>query len=56
VGGGILADSEITVGISNVLDTSPPLVAPTGTIFNGYSPYGDPRLRRYSISLRKSFR
>lgn len=51
---GLLADTEIYGGIRNVFDDSPPIratSAPTG----GYSFYGDPRLRSYTISLRKRF-
>ncbi len=52
--GGMLANSEIMLGISNVFDTLPPALPTTNTL-GGYSRYGDPRLRRYSISFRKSF-
>src|SRR5690606_10368906 len=51
---GILDNSEISVGIQNLFDKSPPIIA-SGFISAGYSTYGDPRLRRYSISWRKSF-
>ncbi len=52
--GNFLADSEFTVGISNVFNSMPPILATTSAT-GGYSPYADPRLRRYSISWRKSF-
>ncbi len=47
--------SEISFGIQNLLDTSPPIVATTSAGSEGYSTYGDPRLRRFSISFRKAF-
>jgi outer membrane receptor protein involved in Fe transport len=53
---GLLANSQIMLGINNVLDTRPPVVATISPSGNGYSGLGDPRLRRYSISLRKDFR
>ncbi len=53
--GGLLANTELSFGIQNLLDTSPPILASTSSTSAGYSTYGDPRLRRYTISLRKSF-
>jgi outer membrane receptor protein involved in Fe transport len=53
--GGLLADAEISCGIQNIFDKSPPILASTSPIAAGYSTYGDPRLRRYSLSFRKSF-
>ncbi len=53
--GGLLANSSISFGIQNVFDKYPPVVASTLSYGGGYSPYGDPRLRRYSVSFRKSF-
>jgi outer membrane receptor protein involved in Fe transport len=44
---------ELFVGVQNVLDKHPPTLSsltPTGT----YSPYGDPRLRRYTIGIKKN--
>ncbi len=52
--GGIFANSEVTLGIQNLFNEKPPTLATTGTI-GGYSNYADPRLRRYTISVRKSF-
>ncbi len=52
---GLLADSEISIGIQNLFNESPPILASTGAVASGYSTYGDPRLRRYSISIRKRF-
>ena len=47
---------EAHIGIQNVLNEEPPIIATTAfTGGGGYSTYGDPRLRRYSIQLRKSF-
>lgn len=48
------ANTEILLGIQNIFDQSPPILASTGTT-GGYSTYGDPRLRRFSISVRKHF-
>jgi outer membrane receptor protein involved in Fe transport len=45
---------EVRVGVTNVFNKEPPYDA----FFSGgfyYSPYGDPRLRTYNVSLRKSF-
>ncbi len=53
--GGLLANSEISFGIQNLFDKSPPILASTDPTSAGYSTYGDPRLRRYSLSIRKSF-
>lgn len=52
----LLAQSQVTLGVQNVLNTSPPIIAsisPFGP--TAYSNFGDPRLRRYTISLRKKF-
>jgi outer membrane receptor protein involved in Fe transport len=53
--GGLLVNTEINVSIQNVLNKAPPILAITNAERLAYSPYGDPRLRRYSISIRKSF-
>ncbi len=50
----LLRNAEIQVSIQNVFDSSPPILA-TSSAGGGYSFYGDPRLRRYSISVSKSF-
>jgi outer membrane receptor protein involved in Fe transport len=52
---GFLAGTELHLGLKNVFNTSPPIVA-TALPSNGYSFLGDPRLRRYSITLSKRFR
>jgi outer membrane receptor protein involved in Fe transport len=48
------AGLEVTLGILNLFDESPPILATTLTN-GGYSTYGDPRLRRFALTLRKSF-
>lgn len=52
----LLHGSEVQVGVRNLFNTSPPFdsFAAIGN-FAGYSPYGDPRLASYWVSLRKSF-
>ncbi len=50
---GLLANSEILVSVQNVLNDSPPIVASFDVVT--YSFYGDPRMRRYSISFKKRF-
>ena len=49
-GRGIWSGLELTAGIQNVFDTRPPVI---GATLGGYSKYGDPRLRRFSLSIRK---
>ena len=51
----VLSKAEIQVGVRNVLDREPPLIV--ASLGNGqyYSNWGDPRLRSYSISLKKAF-
>lgn len=44
---------ELYVGIQNVFDKRPPILATIGS--NVYSQYGDPRMRRFSVQLRSSF-
>jgi hypothetical protein len=51
---GLLADTELQVGIRNVLNTSPPILA-TPSPHGGYSFFGDPRLRRYTVSVLRRF-
>jgi len=47
---------EITVGIRNVFNKLPPTIAANEWYTSGtYSTYGDPRLRTYSVSIRKGF-
>lgn len=51
---GLLAGAEISLGIQNVFDEIPPILA-TASTGGGYSTYGDPRLRRYTLSARVRF-
>jgi outer membrane receptor protein involved in Fe transport len=51
---GFAKDLEVALGIQNLLDKQPPIVASTASAL-GYSPYGDPRLRRFTVTVRKSF-
>ncbi|MES2443952.1 MAG: TonB-dependent receptor [Pseudomonadota bacterium] len=46
-----LEGTEVTVAIQNVFDHVPPIVANDVS----YSTYGDPRLRRFTLELRKHF-
>src|SRR5262249_31888870 len=52
---GALANSAISFGVENVFNKSPPTVAVLSPSSAGFSPYGDPRLRRWSLSIQKSF-
>jgi iron complex outermembrane recepter protein len=54
-GNGPIANAEIALGIQNVLNESPPIVETNGISGLAYSAYGDPRLRRFTLSLRKQF-
>jgi hypothetical protein len=48
----------VTLGVQNVFNTSPPIIAGSNIFTFGpgdYSTYGDPRLRRYTFSIRKTF-
>jgi len=49
---GILSNLTVQVGIKNLFNTLPPFDAYYNPYY--YSPYGDPRLRDYRISIRKS--
>jgi len=50
---GAFSGTTISGGVQNVLNTSPPIEAYSADV--GYSTYGDPRLRRYTLELSKSF-
>lgn len=52
---GVLNGVRLSAGIQNIFDKTPPVVAITTYRASGYSTYGDARLRRFTISLRKSF-
>jgi outer membrane receptor protein involved in Fe transport len=49
---GILSGLELSVAIRNAFDKKPPAVA---GLINGYSYYGDPRLRRVAVAIKKHF-
>ena len=52
----LLAQSQLTLGVQNVFNAIPPILANTLPLSAAtYSQQGDPRLRRYTISLRKKF-
>jgi iron complex outermembrane receptor protein len=52
-----LAESQVTIALQNVFNTSPPIIANLNPLSgtNAFSNHGDPRLRRYTISLQKKF-
>ncbi|WP_066817835.1 TonB-dependent receptor [Sphingomonas mali] len=52
--GGILGHSNIRVGVQNLFNQKPPVVA-TGIDQTGYSSFADPRLQRFTLALRKHF-
>jgi len=47
-----LAGTRMSLGVQNLLDHRPPVLA---NPLLGYSRYGDPRLRRFTLSIAKSF-
>lgn len=53
--GGILGGVTLSAGIQNFFNQKPPAIAVADYGGGGYSRLGDPRLRRFSLSLRKSF-
>ncbi|MGA0602844.1 TonB-dependent receptor plug domain-containing protein [Caulobacter sp. KR2-114] len=46
---------KIDFGVSNVLDTAPPRVTAVAGGIGGISPYGDPRRRRFEVTLSALF-
>ncbi|MBE7540069.1 MAG: TonB-dependent receptor [Opitutaceae bacterium] len=46
--------TRVTVGVQDIFNTEPPILASASTT-TSYSAYGDPRLARYTITLRKRF-
>lgn len=54
LGVGPLVNLEITLGIRNVFNEDPPILATTGST-GGYSRYGDPRLRTYMLAAKLAF-
>jgi outer membrane receptor protein involved in Fe transport len=53
--GGLASDLKVDVGLSNVLDTSPPRAYSNLGIGAAISPYGDPRRRRFEVALSALF-
>ena len=51
---GWLTGTQVSVGVRNVFNQKPPMVA-TQDLSGGYSTFGDPRLRTYSVSIRRPF-
>ena len=55
---GALRGTEIAIGIQNIFDRRPPLLATTGVMAStaaGYSQLADPRLRRFTLSVHQHF-
>jgi len=50
----VLGNAEVQLGIKNVFNTSPPFDAANGAT-GFYSPFGDPRLATYYLSLKTAF-
>lgn len=52
----IFKNTDFSVGIQNIFDKHPPTLA-TASAFgaSAYSRYGDPRMRRYQVSVRRRF-
>jgi outer membrane receptor protein involved in Fe transport len=46
---------ELSLGMINVLDKSPPIVAERNNLY-GYSFYGDPRRRRFELTVTSNIR
>ena len=51
---GILENTNIRIGIQNLFNQKPPAVA-SGVDQLGYSSFGDPRLQRLTLAVRKHF-
>lgn len=49
----VLHDTEIRVGVKNLFTAHPPVIPIAATL--PYSPFGDPRLSTYVISVRRGF-
>ena len=55
---GIFANTSVLIGVKNVFNTEPPILADLFGAGGGYSARGagsDPRLRRFSLTFRKDF-
>jgi iron complex outermembrane receptor protein len=53
--GGLLSDTELRIDLRNIFNEAPPFQASLGNSDALYSGWGDPRMARYAISLRKAF-
>ncbi|MBX3563541.1 MAG: TonB-dependent receptor [Sphingomonas sp.] len=53
--GGVLGGVRVSGGVQNIFNSRPPIIAISSYNLAGYSTYGDPRLRRFTLSVRKSF-
>lgn len=51
---GPLANTQFSFGVQNVFDEDPPILATVAPV-GGYSLHGDPRLRRFSLTVRTHF-
>ena len=52
---GLLSNLEVSLSIQNLLDKRPPIEATALPNGFGYSTYGDPRLRNFRLTIRRSF-
>lgn len=52
--GGVLEGTNLRIGIQNIFNQKPPAVA-SGVDQTGYSSFADPRLQRFTLTLRKHF-
>lgn len=52
---GVLNGVRVSLGVQNIFNKTPPVVAISSFIAAGYSTYGDPRLRRFTFNIRKAF-
>ena len=52
---GPLGGLKVSAGILNLFNETPPVIAITSYTQAGYSLYGDPRLRRFSVSVSRAF-
>ncbi len=55
VSSGVLKGIRVAAGLQNLFNTSPPIIATQAYSQGGYSGYGDPRLRRFTLTLKKAF-
>lgn len=54
IGSPIAKAITLTLGVQNVFNKTPPIIS-AGLSDLGYSTYGDPRLRRFTLSIQKHF-